>query len=211
MALAPAVITLKTARNPNNGANRSQKLHSLVTQADQSGYVLPENLTFSDVSTGKNISRSIKSLIYSLTGAAIDSDFTPDEVKALSIAIHTQLCRDNNDHSLKIDTSDSSIFLSPSDLDLKFGSNYTTMRSYCDNVYSKIIVISDEPAQLNLCFTSQRNETSDTALCTANPFSSLFNGKTDLSTDRLTPEAAKLMSLQGNTYSEILNYCYGTF
>ncbi len=197
MALAPASITLKKAPADISPTEIQKNSKSIS----------PETLTFLDSGSGRQITRSTKSLVYSLTGAAIDDNFTPDEVKALSIAFHTQLCHDNSVHSLTIDTADSTVFLSHEALSSKFGNNYTTMRSFCDNVYDTLILQSDKPAQLNLRFTSSPRETTDSPFSAANPFSSLFNGNIHFSSDCLTPEAAKLMSLQGNTYSEIL-YCF---
>lgn len=204
MALAPAVITLRTAGIPDNFSAAEQK--SFIAETAGLSFISPDSLTFFDISSGKRKSLSTKSLIYSLTGALIDNDFTPDEVKALSIAVHTQLCRDNINQDLAIDTADSAVFLSHEELASKFGNSYTTMRSFCDNVYDKLIIVSDEPAQLNLRFSSIRSDTYRTLH--ADPFSAMSNGNIHFSTDCLTPNKAKLMSLQGNTYSEILYCCY---
>lgn len=179
LIIAMAIIPI--AANNNSFKNIFLENHSkstdnsfIVTSKD-SRYNMPENLTFTNTSTGKQTSRSTKSLIYSLVGAAVDVDFLEDEVKALSIAFHTQLCHENDLQTLVIDTNDDNIFLSVNNLKSKFGNSYTTLCSYCDNVYSLLILASDKPADLKIEYLKAALETNDTVTYKAIPYTSLSN------------------------------------
>ena len=171
-----------------------------------SDYAVPDDIVFTDLSSGDTVTRSAKSVIYSLVGAAADNDFTADEIKALSIAYHTQLCIESSDGTAAIDTKNGSIFLSESELRNKFGSSYTTLCSYCDNVYD-VLLISDGSLcatyTLPIC-TSDGGE----AAPVADPYDLMYSPDSAGDTCGITPMLAKMMSQQGNSYSEILNYCY---
>lgn len=146
---------------------------SVISDTKDSGYTVSENVTFIDKQSGNETSRSAKSVIYSLVGAVAAEDFCEDEVKALAVAYHTQLCREALNGTLCIDTSDSTVYLSESDLKSKFGDGYTTFCSYCDNVYSSLILADGEPINLNLTAISSSNEKNSDILITANPYCSL--------------------------------------
>ncbi len=170
-------------------------------------YPIPDTLTFTDLSDGKTVSRSAKSVLYSLVGAACDNDFTADQVKSLCIAFHTQLCIENENGTLAINTKDKSVYLSESELKNKFSSDYTALCSYCDNVYTALLTSADgslSPAN-TLSFCSKPN---NTKTLVADPYDTLYSPDFAGETAGITPVLAKLMSQQGLTYTEILNYCY---
>lgn len=291
MAFIPIAADKNFFKNILTGSSTETITNSIITASKDSNYNIPENVAFIDTSSNKEISRSAKSVLYSLVGAAVNEDFTENEVKALSVAFHTQLCRENDSHNLSIDTQNPDIFLNENSLKEKFGKNYTTLCSYCDNVYNSLILISDKPADLNIEYLKNETNTSTSAIYKASPYSSVssdysitlsvskdeFFGKLkeinpDLNTsiapqnavgkitylnsgevdtvnicgenfsgedivnafslpysrftliyslnefrfnslkcdvsNHITADTAKFMSLQGNTYDEILNYCY---
>ncbi len=140
MAAIPAAVNLKSFVVPN--ITEQSENTSIVTDASNESYDLPENLTFLDGES--TVTRSAKSLIYSLVGAAVGTDFTADEVKSLTIVYHTYLCRENDNGTLSIDTSDSGVYLNESALKEKFGDSLTTLRSYSDNVYTELIMADGE-------------------------------------------------------------------
>ncbi len=274
MAAIPAAVNFKSFSVLQATQRESA---TIVTDTSETSYTLPENLTFSD---GENtVTRSAKSLIYSLVGAAVGTDFTQDEVKALAIVYHTALCKENDSGTLSIDTSDSSVYLSETELKEKFGDSLTTLRSYTDNVYSQLLITggklcgiqsatltanpyitlagdySTELAFSEEEFCEKISEISANADISVNPRQIVgeftynddgtvesvviggveINGSAmaesfDLPSERftlvysleefqftaeyptvsagLTPYAAHMMSEQGNTYEEILNYYY---
>ena len=291
MALIPIAVDGNFFENIFTVKNIQSENNSIIVTCENSSYDIPENLTFTDTATCKATSRSAKSIIYSLVGAAVNADFAENEVKSLAIAFHTQLCCENDSHTLSIDTQNPNIFLNNNNLKQKFGKNYTTLCSYCDNVYSALILNSNRPADLNINYLKKEVNANNTAVYKAAPYSSLSSdysitvsvGKDDffnalkklnpgISTDVtpqkavgeitylksgeidtinicgedfsgydissafslpyrrftliyslnefkftsirsdvsncLTPDTAKFMSQQGNTYTEILNYCY---
>lgn len=185
---------------------------SIISSTKNSGYPLSENITFLDLSTEKNVSRSAKAVVYALVGAAVGEEFSENEIKALTIAYHTQLRFESDSDRLAIDTKDSQIFLSENSLKEKFGKNYTTFCSYCDNVFGSLILKDGKPMNLNILFLSNTPESNPEISLTAAPYNLLSkNYSTDMqcdSSDHLTASIAHLMSEQGNTYHEILNYYY---
>lgn len=208
MAAIPAAANFeKTADFLHRGATAVST--STISSTSSFDYILPENLTFTDT-LGNVCTRSAKSLIYSVVGAKADETLSENEIKALAIAIHTQLCYENQNDTLMIDTKDKSVYLTESELKNKFDDNYTTFCSYCDNVYQKIIFQDNLPRNLNLSEFSTKGEENVENLPTANPYEAILSDKSvdTVSTNKLTPTAAKLMSQQGNTYEEILNYYY---
>lgn len=148
---------------------------SVISDIKNSDYKIAENTSFTDKQSGEECSRSTKSLIYSLAGAAADEAFCEDEVKSLAVAYHTQICREGINGTLCIDTADPNIYLSESELKSKFGDSYTTFCSYCDNVYTRIILADGEPANLNLLEISSSQEKNAQIPITANPYCSLAN------------------------------------
>ena len=209
MAAIPIAVNINSIIAMLQSTSQKTPSSSIIVTDKNSRYTIPSNLTFTDVPTNRQNTRSAKALIYSLVGAAAQEDFAENEVKSIAIAYHTQLCRENDRNSLAIDTSDSSIFLNEKALQNKFEKSYTTLRSYCDSVYNELILISDEPADLRL--TQFGDITKDTANSqyNANPYAALSSGNTQATAISLTPDIARLMAAQGNTYSEILTYCYG--
>ncbi len=171
MGLIPTVSS-KNILSALLAQNSRQVLSESVINADFKNYKLPENLKFTDISSQKSTSRSAKSLIYSIIGALVPVDFTENEVKALAIAVHTQLCHDNDYDLLSIDTQNSLSFLNEKALKQKFGNNCTTLCSYCDNVYECIIFKNGSPADLKLRFDGQEPSHTN-RLIKANPYSSL--------------------------------------
>ena len=291
MAVIPIAANKIFFKNFHSDKTATPHNNSFITIADNSNYQIPQNLTFTDTSSNKEISRSAKSIMYSLVGAAVDQDFTENEVKALAIAIHTQLCFENDSQTLAIDTQNPDVFLNDNSLKQKFGKDYTTLCSHCDNVYNALILNSNKPADLNIEYLKIKSSADTSAVYKAAPCNALssdysatvsvgkdeffntlktlntnidsdtiprnavgeityltsgevdtvnicgenfsgsdiaaaFNlpyrrftltysldefGFTSLRCDTancITPDTAKFMSLQGNTYSEILNYCY---
>ena len=291
MAVIPTAAHVNLLGTLLSHTNSTEAVNnSIVAASKDSRYNIPENLTFTDTGTGKETSRSAKAIIHSIVGAVVDKVFTENEVKALAVAIHTQLCHENDSHALMIDTKNSHIFLNESNLKDKFGENYTTLCSHCDNVYSELILISDKPADMNIEYLKNNPDPGDNVIYKAAPFNTLsgdysvtvsvdkdnffdtlkklnpdintdtspqkavgeitylnsgevdavnicgvrFSGseiaaafslpyrrftliyslnkfmftslRCDIS-DCITPAAAKFMSRQGNTYTEILGYC----
>lgn len=264
---------------------------SIIINTQNGNYTPPKSIKFIDKSSDKEYERSTKSLIYSLVGAVVDENFSENEIKSLAIAYHTQLCNESENQTLYIDTADKSIFLQENELKNKFGNSYTTLCSYCDNVYSSIIIKDNSPANLNIPLLFGKEDNHAAISQKANPYASLthdysttltfsedefcekikaidvnidttitpqqmvgditysLNGETESIivggisiggtdivqefslpydrfsllyslgeyqftvlqndvTERLTPTMAKLMAEQGNTFDEILNYCY---
>lgn len=264
---------------------------SVIINTQNGDYTPPESIIFIDKSSDKEYERSTKSLIYSLVGAVVDENFCENEVKSLAIAYHTQLCNESENQTLYIDTTDKSIFLQENELKNKFGNSYTTLCSYCDNVYSSVIMKDNVPANLNIPLLCDNEDNNTTISPKANPYASLthdytttltfsedefcekikaINANMDTNvapqqmvgnitysssgetesviigglgigggdivkafslpygrfsllyslgeyqftvlqndvTERLTPTMAHLMAEQGNTFDEILNYCY---
>ena len=187
----------------------SQYFHSSIQPASaviiSRNYPIPDTISFTDISDGKTVTRSAKSVLYSLVGAVCEKDFTADEVKALCIAIHTQLCIENERGTLSINTKDKNVFLSDSELKNKFSAEHTALCSYCDNVYSTLILYDGKPVPVyTLPFC-----TSKESPCTpiANPYDALYDPYFSGESYGITPTLAKLMAQQGLSYSEILNYC----
>lgn len=292
MAIIPVAVNITCIESFFNlDSGQAVNVSSVISDTQNSEYTLPENITFTDKSSEKEVTRSTKSVIYSLVGAAVDENFNENEIKALAIAYHTQLCRENENETLCIDTSDSSFFLKENELKNKFGKDLTTLYSYCDNVYSSLIMQNSTPANLNILSLSSDDSTNDSISPKANPFCSLtsdyltvisfdedefcekiktINNNIDTSispqqfigninyaangevesifiggvkikgsdiastfalpykrftllyslgeyqftvmqcdvSESITPSIAHLMSEQGNTFDEILNYCY---
>ena len=147
-------------------------------------YSLPDNITFTDTASGTSYTRSAKSLIYSLTGAALDTDFYEQEGKAAAVICHTYLCCEYEKGTLAINTKNSALFLDENALKDKFGGNYTELRSYCDNVYDIILLQNGKPfgfTENNIYSLSSSAYGTDNSL-------------------------AHIMAMQGNTYQEILFY-----
>lgn len=205
IVIAMAAIPAAVNKNIFEGyLNRTDLPVSANVVSGSSDYTPPDEISFTDLSSGETVTRSAKSVMYSLVGAAADKDFTADEIKALSIAYHTQLCIESDNGTAAIDTKDSSIFLSESELKNKFGSSYTTLCSYCDNVYDTLLILDGKlcPSYaLPICTEEYGNK-----VPVADPYDALYSIDSTGNTYGITPTAAKLMSQQGNTYEEILNY-----
>lgn len=200
MAAIPAVL------NHDVFTYCSAAAQPVAAEISSREYPLPDSVTFTDISDGQSVTRSTKSVIYSLVGAVCEKDFIPDEVKALCIAIHTQLCIENESGTLAIDTKDKSIYLSDSELKNKFSSDYTALCSYCDNVYSTLLLSDGRPVPIfTLPFCSTKERTSPPI---ADPYDTLFSADSAGESNGITPVLARMMSQQGLTYNEILNYCY---
>lgn len=146
---------------------------SVISDISSAEYAPPENVTFTDKSDGEDATRSVKSLLRSLIGAVVEGDFEEHEVKALTVAYHTQICFNNDNDCLAIDTSDSTVCLSESELKSKFGSNLTTLCSHIDNVYNCLIMSDGQPSNLNISTLSDNYVENSAVMRTANPYSSL--------------------------------------
>ena len=201
MAFIPVIANHNIISASNLSAAQSV---SAVISSDS--YPLPDTFTFTDLSDGKTVSRSAKSVLYSLVGAVCDKDFTADEVKALCIACHTQLCIESDNGTLAIDTKDKDVYLSESELKNKFTNDYTALCSYCDNVYSSLITSNGTLTPANTFSFCSKPDTSKTPV--ADPYDTLYSPDFSGETIGITKSLAKLMSQQGLTYTEILNYCY---
>lgn len=151
----------------------SQTSAPIISQATSTDYSPPENFTFTDTSTGKTVKRSAKSVLYSLVGAAVGEDFLAEEVKALTVAYHTQLCFYENKGTLAIDTSDNDIYLSDENLKKKFGGSFTTLFSHADNVYDRLVMFDGEPKNLNLAQFSTNPIENVEISAAANPYNAL--------------------------------------
>ncbi len=204
MTIMGAIPTLANRSIFPFGTKVSSLPVSAAIQTDSIG--MPDVLTFTDTSDGKSVTRSAKSVLYSLVGAVCEKDFTPDEVKALCIAYHTQLCIENDRGTLSIDTKDKNVFLTDSELKNKLSSSYTALCSYCDNVYSTLLLSDGKPVQTyTLPFCSEQ-ERSSTPI--ADPYDIMFSPDSSGETNGITPVLARMMAQQGLSYTEILNYCY---
>ena len=173
MAFIPIAADQNFFKNILLDSSTKATTNSIITASKDSNYNIPENITFIDTSSNKEISRSAKSVLYSLVGAAVNKDFTENEVKALSVAFHTQMCRENDSHNLSVDTQSPDIFLNENSLKEKFGKDYTTLCSYCDNVYNSLVLISDKPADLNIEYLKNKTDTSTANVYKASPCSSV--------------------------------------
>ncbi|MBQ4379376.1 MAG: hypothetical protein II821_09315 [Treponema sp.] len=291
MALIPVAVSDSVFSGIFSPKNEQAVSTSIISSQKNSGYSITENVAFTDKSTGKTVSRSSKSVVYSLVGAAVGENFSENEVKALAVAYHTQICFESDSDRLSIDTKNPHVFLDENGLKKKFGKNYTPLCSYCDNVFGSLILENGKPMNLNITSFSAEPEENTEIRFTAAPYNSLskdystvfqfgsdefygtlrtldstlstetnpqsavgeinflasgevetvnicgidFSGS-DISeafglpygrftllyslgefqftvmqcdqSDFLTPNTAHFMSEQGNTYSEILNYCY---
>lgn len=289
MAVIPVAVNFSVFSDFFNFSVSEAVNTSVIQNIAESEFTMQDSLTFTDLSSGNEFTRSAKSIIYSLVGASVDENFSEDEVKSLAIAYHTQLCFDGE--NIAVDTKDKSFFLSENELKTKFGDRYTSFCSYCDNVYKNLIICEKLPANLNISYSDGECTDNENISPKANPYNSLsedyitelsfdkdtfcstlksINANTDTSTapqqaigdinyndngdvenivifgadfsgsditkafnlpykrftliyaldefqftvmkcdvsNALTPEAAKKMAEQGNTYSEILNYYY---
>ena len=201
MALIPALANHGIFPSDNTSA-----AEPVMAEITSQSYPMPDVLTFTDTSDGKSVTRSVKSVICSLVGAVCDKDFTPDEVKSLCIAVHTQLLIENENGTAKINTKDKSVFLGDSELKNKFSNSYTALCSYCDNVYETLLMSDGKLVQTyTLPFCSEKKRQAPPI---ANPYDTLFSADCTGESDGITPGLAKEMSRQGMTYNEILNYCY---
>lgn len=146
---------------------------SVLSDISNQSYSPPENINFINKSDGKEISRSVKSLLRSLIGAVVDSDFLEHEVKSLTVAYHTQICFNNENKNLCIDTSNNNIYLSEQDLKSKFDAEFTTFCSYIDNVYNCLVITDGKPTNLNISTFFSNNVENTNIPFTANPYNSL--------------------------------------
>lgn len=146
---------------------------SVLSDISNQSYCPPENISFINKSDGKEISRSVKSLLRSLIGAVVDSNFLEHEVKALTVAYHTQLCFNSEKNNICINTSDNSIYLSEQDLKNKFDTEFTTFCSYIDNVYNCLVLTEGKPTNLNISTFFSSDVENTNIPFTANPYNSL--------------------------------------
>ncbi|MBQ3968925.1 MAG: hypothetical protein II685_00395 [Clostridia bacterium] len=171
--------------------------------SQNSSAAISENITFID--SGQTKTLPAKTFIRSVTGAAVCDDFEEAEVKATAAAVHTKACFESENNTLKIDTSDKSVFLNENELKQKFQNSFKKFCDCCDSVFYVIITDGQRPKDIDLSFlpSSGKNKLRQTA----NPYNILF-GAADLSdtSGGITPPAAHLMAAQGNTFEEILNY-----
>lgn len=183
MAAIPAAVNFEIFSDFVTFSKNEAVNTSVIKTSSDSDFTLPQNIKFTDVSSGKEITRSAKSIIYSLVGAAVEESFSEDEVKSLAIAYHTQLCCDSE--HIQIDTKDKSLFLSEGELKTKFGDRYTSFCSYCDNVYNNLIISDNSPANLNISFSNGECSENNTICLKANPYNSLSEDYiTELSFDK---------------------------
>lgn len=146
---------------------------SVISDLSSVEYTPPENVTFINISDGKEITRSVKSVLRSLIGAAVDSDFEEHEVKALTVAYHTQICFNNEKNCLAIDTDNDLDYLTENKLKEKFGNNLTTLYSHIDNVYTRLIMSNGKPVNLNISALFDNYTENSEIIQTANPYNSL--------------------------------------
>lgn len=175
---------------------------SLVLDTTEGEYTLENNIEFTDTSINSTVKLSSKQLLYSLVGAVVSDDFSENEVKALTVVYHTQICTGSAGNSLTINTSDTSQYLSENNLKEKFGSKLTTLRSYIDNVYNEIIIRDNVPLDMNIPNLNNIDNTNDSPLV-ADPYSTLSS---DYITEITFDEKSfieKIRELNGNIDTDI--------
>lgn len=173
MAVIPVASNIDYFTFKFNTAANEYVDASVISDLSYVEYTLPENVTFINISDGKEITRSVKSVLRSLIGAAVDSDFEEHEVKALTVAYHTQICFNSEKNCLAIDTGNSLAYLNENNLKEKFGNNLTTLYSHIDNVYTRLIMSDGKPVNLNISALFDNYTENPDIMQTANPYNSL--------------------------------------